>query len=124
MEVPKELNTEIWDYCRLNKITNVDGFIIKLIKQGFTVEKFGATPIIKEKIVERIVEVPVEKIVERIVEVPITMVDSEMSEALKLRIAEVETLRQQVFDTLNESERLRNEFNEYKKRNKKDIYGE
>lgn len=124
MEVPKELNTEIWDYCRLNNITNVDGFMIKLIKQGFTVEKFGATPTVKEKIIEKIVEVPVEKIVERIVEVPITMVDSEMSEALKQKIEEVEKLRLEIFNALNASELLKEEFNEYKKKNKRDIYGE
>jgi len=124
MEISKELNTEIWDYCRINNITNIDEFINKLVKQGFTIEKFGATPTVKEKIVERIVEVPVEKIVERIVEVPITMVDSEMSEALKLKIAEVELLRQQLFNEVNASTLLRDEFNEYKKKNKKDIYGE
>jgi ribosomal protein S13 len=32
-----------------------------LVKQGFTVEKFGATPQVNERIVEKIVEVPVEK---------------------------------------------------------------
>ena len=124
MEISKELNTEIWDYCRINNITNIDEFINKLVKQGFTIEKFGATPTVKEKIVEKIIEVPVEKIVERIIEVPVTMVDSEMSEALKLKISEVESLRQQIFNELNASAQLRDEFNEYKKRNKKDIYGE
>ena len=63
MEIPKELKDDIWEYCRLNDITNIDEFTLKLLRQGFTVEKFGATPIttIVEKIVEKIVEVPVEK---------------------------------------------------------------
>lgn len=61
MEIPKELNNEIWEYCRTNNITNIDEFTLKLLKQGFTTEKFGATPVTKtvEKIVEKIVEVPV-----------------------------------------------------------------
>lgn len=61
MEIPKNLNNEIWEYCRTNNITNIDEFILKLLKQGFTTEKFGATPITKtvEKVVEKIVEVPI-----------------------------------------------------------------
>lgn len=65
MEIPKVLKDEIWDYCRLNNITNIDEFTMKLLRQGFTVEKFGATPTTVEKVVEKIVEktveVPVEK---------------------------------------------------------------
>ena len=70
MEIPKTLKDEIWDYCRLNNITNIDEFTMKLLRQGFTVEKFGATPSTVEKIVEKIVEktveVPIEKIVEKL----------------------------------------------------------
>ena len=71
MDLPKNLKDEIWDYCRVNNIPNIDEFTLKLVKQGFTVEKFGATPTTKvvEKEVEKIVEVPVEKIVEKIVRV-------------------------------------------------------
>ena len=73
MEIPKKLKDEIWDYCRANNISNIDEFQLKLFTQGFTIEKFGATPSTKviEKEVEKIVEVPVEKIVEKIVEVPV-----------------------------------------------------
>ena len=39
MDIPKELNNEILDYCRINVITGIDEFIVKLIKQGFTIEK-------------------------------------------------------------------------------------
>lgn len=78
MEIPKKIKDDIWEYCRLNDIPNIDEFIIKMVKQGFNVEKFGATPFniepeIKEveKIVEVIKEVPVEKIVEKTIEVPV-----------------------------------------------------
>jgi hypothetical protein len=77
MEIPKNLKDEIWEYCRLNDISNIDEFIIKMVRQGYTVEKFGATPLggneVKEieKIVEVIKEVSVEKIVEVIREVPV-----------------------------------------------------
>ena len=76
MEVPKKLKDEIWEYCRLNDISNIDEFIIKMIRQGYSVEKFGATPLgaievkevekIVEKVVEVIREVPVEKIVTKV----------------------------------------------------------
>jgi hypothetical protein len=110
MEIPKELNNEIWEYCRANNITNIDEFTLKLIKQGFTTEKFGSTPITKtievEKIVEKIVEVPVDKIVE----VPVNMVDTEMVEKYKQLLVECETLKK---DLAIE-----------KQKNKRDLYGE
>ena len=86
MEIPKKIKDDIWEYCRINDISNIDEFIVKLIKQGFISEKYGSTPIgspqtveiekivevtvdvIKEVIVEKevIKEVPVEKIVTKI----------------------------------------------------------
>jgi hypothetical protein len=67
MEIPKKLKDEIWEYCRLNDISNIDEFILKMVRQGYTIEKYGSTPLgsgeIKE--VEKIVEVPVEKIIEK-----------------------------------------------------------
>ena len=77
MEIPKKLKDEIWEYCRLNDISNIEDFIIKMVRQGYTVEKFGATPLgtgeVKEveKVVEVIKEVPVEKIVEVTKEIPV-----------------------------------------------------
>lgn len=85
MEIPKQLNNEIWEYCRANNITNIDEFIIKLIKQGFTIEKFGSTPTIKT--------VEVEKIVEKIIEVPTNIVDSEISEKYNALLREFENLK-------------------------------
>ena len=124
MEIPKQLKDEIWEYCRLNDISNIDEFTLKLIKQGFTVEKYGATPManekIIEKIVEKIVEVPVE--VERIVEVPVTMVDNELADKLKEQIKLVETLRAELIEANKSSNELKKEIEIKKER--KDMYGE
>ena len=64
MELPKDLKDEIWGYCRLNDIPNIDEFNIKLIRQGFTVEKHGSTPFKPTEVIKE-----VEKIVEKEVEV-------------------------------------------------------
>jgi hypothetical protein len=82
--LPKTLDNEIKMFCELNKIEDIDSFIMNCLKGGFAIEKFGITPIkagkevvekevIKEveKIVEVIKEVPVEKIVNVIKEVPV-----------------------------------------------------
>ena len=82
MEIPKDLKDEVWEYCRLNDITDLNAFMIRMLRQGYTTEKYGPTPFKidgnseKEVIVEKIVEVPVEiiKEVEKIVEVPIEMI--------------------------------------------------
>ena len=87
--ISKKLKDEIWDYCRLNDITDVNGFIEKMTQQGYNVEKYGNAPVdltpeIKEveKIVEvevikevvKTIEVEVEKIVEVIKEVPVDVI--------------------------------------------------
>ena len=126
MEIPKEINNEIWDFCRLNNITNIDEFKLKMLKQGFTAEKFGSTPMIttKEKVVEKIVEVPVEKIVEKIVEVPVTMVDDEVAENLKKYIKLYEETQSKLDKALNEVAEIKKQLDVEKARNKKDLYGE
>lgn len=79
MKISKKLKDEIWEYCRLNDISNVDEFTINMVQQGFTVEKFGATPFgegeVKE--VEKIIEVPVEKIVEKVIKKEIFITDDD-----------------------------------------------
>ena len=35
MEIPKKIKDELYDYCRLNDILNIEEFIIKMVKQGF-----------------------------------------------------------------------------------------
>ena len=44
MEIIKKLKDEIWEYCRLNDITDIDAFILKSTQQGFNIEKYGTTP--------------------------------------------------------------------------------
>jgi hypothetical protein len=114
MELPKLLKDEIWDYCRVNNITNIDDFTLKLVKQGFTVEKYGATPEVKT----------VEKIVEKIVEVPVTLENNEVSESLTKYMglydqsqADNKKLADQILD-------LSKQLEAEEKRNKKDLYGE
>ena len=60
MEIPKELLEGIKQYCKANNIVDVDKYIVKIIRQGHLIEKFGSTPfnkepevIIKEVIVEK-----------------------------------------------------------------------
>ena len=137
MEIPSKIQDEIWDYCRANKITNIDEFTVTLIKQGFTVEKFGATPNVIEKVVEKIVEVEkiieVEKIVEieKVVEKKVMVSDSkgnkkltdEITRLTKLDESNVEKLRvaKEENDVLNTKIKELTEENNKKKR---DIYGE
>ena len=87
MDLPKDLKDKIWDYCRLNDITDLNGFIVKTLKKGFDFEVYGLLEktlnegekdlktgivgekqVIKEVIVEKRVEIPVEVIKEVIVE--------------------------------------------------------
>ncbi len=86
------LDDEFIRYCELNQITDIEGLAKKTFQRGFTILKYGETPIASkgketiiekevikevekivevEKIIEVIKEVPVEKIVEVIKEVPV-----------------------------------------------------
>lgn len=79
MELPKKLNEDIWDYCRVNSITDIDGFITKMVRNAFTIEKYGYSPesggapqVIETEVIKEVIkEVPVEKVieVERVVEI-------------------------------------------------------
>lgn len=145
MELSKALKDEIWDYCRANNISNIDEFTLKLIKQGFTVEKFGATPATKvvEKEVEKIVEVPVEKIVEKIVEVPVEkliekevyITDDSQTKELAEKVKQLESdleNKEKINSVLDSSLKLKElevtdlkkQLEIEKKKNNKDIYGE
>lgn len=67
MEIPYNLKTEIENYCNSNNITDVDNFIISLIKKGFSLEKYGDTiPSIKQKTIETKIELPIVSNVEEI----------------------------------------------------------
>ena len=134
MEISKELKDEIWDYCRVNNITNIDEFTMKILKRGFTVEKFGATPQTIEKIVEveKVVEKIVEKIVEVKVEVPtekeVYITDDKQVKKLSEKITKLEDERDSY---KKDAEKFQKEWNDTlqkleieQKKNKRDIYGE
>jgi hypothetical protein len=111
MDLPKNLKDEIWEYCRINDISNIDEFTLKLVKQGFSIEKYGIpTNKVVEKEVERVVEIPVEKIIEKIIEVPVA--DSKAYDELNLEYGK---LKQQNEELIKENTKLKTE---------KDIYGE
>jgi len=72
-------NKEIYDYCRVNGIIDINKFIQDCFKQGFDIKKYGLLGVESEKTIEiqeKIVEVPieVEKIVEVIKEVPVDVI--------------------------------------------------
>lgn len=113
MEIPKQLKDDIWDYCRANNITNIDEFIVRLIRQGFTIEKFGATPIISGKPNKVTPEIPVEVIE------PISL---EIPENIKKHIATVKKVKNKIeaeVKTINKEISARDQ-----KNNKIDLYGE
>jgi hypothetical protein len=147
MELPKELKNDIWDYCRNNNITNIDEFTLKLVKQGFTVEKYGATPIQKtievEKIVEKIIEKPIEKIievpVEKIVEKEVIVTDNSQVKVLADKVNDLQNklleqqsqynitikeLQTNVDEKNKELEVVQKLLIEEKNKHKKDLYGE
>jgi hypothetical protein len=137
MEIPKKVKDEIWDYCRINDIPNIDEFILKMVSQGFTVEKYGAAPTAKEriveKVVEKIVEVQVEKIIEKIVEVPVEkevyITDNNEIKTLAVQITKLETDRNYYKKEMEDFQlKLNNALQqleiEQSKNKKKDIYGE
>ena len=114
MELPKDIKNEIWEFCRVNDIPNIDDFILKLVKQGFTVEKFGATP--ESRVVE--------KIVEKIVEVPVELENDELSQSLNDHVILVKELRIDLDKCRSSNDNLRSELELEKQKNKKDFYGE
>ena len=44
MTLSPELELEIVNYCTANNIKDIDAFKIKMLKQGFTIEKYGSIP--------------------------------------------------------------------------------
>jgi len=117
-----ELNNskEIYDYCLLNQIIDINGFIQKCFKKGFDIEKYGLLstnestepeiqvierivevvkevqlpPIVKEviKYIDREVvkEVPVETIVEKIVKIYDNSESKEQEKRIKFLESELE----------------------------------
>jgi len=128
MELPKQIKDEIWEYCRVNNISNVDEFTIKMVQQGFTSEKFGATPWDKPA---EIIEKEVEKIVEKevIKEVPVEVekiVEKEVIKEVPVEvIKEVEVIREIKVTDNDETNKLLSELESVKndeRIHKKSVY--
>ncbi len=144
MEIPKNLKYEIKEYCRVNNISEVDDFIFKMIKQGFTSEKFGSTPWTKEpevKEVEKIVtkEVKVEVFKEVPVEVikEVYITDDEKTNELSDELNKIKeilkkiteekidiTNKMSILETENEILKEELEKTNLKEEEQKDIYGD
>jgi|LauGreDrversion4_2_1035121.scaffolds.fasta_scaffold00077_2 hypothetical protein len=68
---------DVYDYCYLNGIMDINSFVNECFKKGFDINKYGLLGQDETKIIEKIVEVlvdrevVVEKIIEKIVEVPV-----------------------------------------------------
>ena len=78
-------NKDVYEYCRINGITDINKFIQECFKQGYDIKKYGLLGntggieekwVEKEVIVEKRVEIPIEVIkeIEKIVEVPIEII--------------------------------------------------
>jgi len=120
MELPKDLKDKIWNYCRLNDITDLNGFMVKTLKKGFDIEVYGLLGEIlnegekhlktggeqekwveKEVIVEKRVEIPVEVIKEVIVEKEII---KEVEKIVEVPIEKVVTKIEYISDKTTEDE--------------------
>lgn len=44
MDIPASLLKDINSYCEINSIKDTEKFIIKMLRQGFTTEKYGRVP--------------------------------------------------------------------------------
>ena len=124
MEIPKDLKDKIWNYCRLNDITDLNGFMIKTLKKGFDIEVYGLLGetlndgekdlktsderekwVEKEIIVEKRVEIPVEVIkeVEKIIEVPVEII-KEVEKIVEIPVEKVVTKIEYISDKTSENE--------------------
>jgi hypothetical protein len=141
MTIPKNIKDEINQYCKLNNIENIDSFVVKIIKSGFDIEKYGllndVEPKIIEKEIEKIVyrdvikEVPVIEYVE--IEKPIEIIKEVPIEVIKEVTKEIPVENQVIKEVIVEKEiiienkekqkaleatiqKLRNELNEKNKK--------
>lgn len=75
MNLNKNQLNNVYDFCKLNNIEDVNKFMVDCFSQGFNIKKYGLIgdeTSVKEVVVEKMVEVPVEVIkeveVEKIIE--------------------------------------------------------
>ena len=97
----KTQHKEFKEYCQLNEIEDIDGFIVKCAKDGLTLDKYGIAPFLPKS---QIQEVPVEKeiVKEVIKEIPVE------KEVIVEKIVTKEVKDTQL---LEELEKIKNELN-------------
>ena len=102
-------NKEIYDFCMLNGITDINKFIQECFKQGFDIKRYGLLGVenIPEKIVEYVEkEVPIEviKYVEKetIREVPIEVIKEVEKEVIKTVYIEKEVPIEKIVEVIKE----------------------
>lgn len=103
--VNQKLKDEIWEYCRLNDITDINEFIQRMTQQGFNTEKYGATPF-KPEIIEKevIKEIPVEVVREIIKEIPVEkVVEKEIVKEIPI---EKEVIKEVPVEVIKEIEKV------------------
>ena len=129
MNIPKKILNEIEEFCKLNKVKDVDKFMLSIFQTGFNVEKYGNAPWKQEieKIVEKevIKEVPVEKIVEKevikeiTVEKEIFITDDEevkkLADELTLLKEEIKNKEKDIFSNAKDMKLLNNDIESKKK---------
>lgn len=115
LTINKELYDDIKKFCNLNKIDDIDKFILKCLKQGVDIQRYGLLGGIetieekiveKEIIVEKRVEVPIEVIkeVEKIIEVPIEIVKEIIVEKEVIKEIPVEIVVEKIVNISDTSE--------------------
>jgi predicted RNase H-like nuclease (RuvC/YqgF family) len=90
-------NKEIYDFCMVNGITDINKFIQDCFKQGFDIKKYGLLGEQEKRVeipVEVTKEIPVDRVVEVIKEVPVekivTIYDKIDNPELLLKIQQLE----------------------------------
>lgn len=116
--INRELLKEITEYCDVNELP-LEDTINNALKKGFTIEKYGATPLSAKKDTKPVEVIKtVEKVVEKIVEVSndeeLTKVLDKLEDTIDRQVEQISELQGKI----DELEKL------IEDNTKKDIYGE
>ena len=117
MDIPKKIRLDIEKFCKLNKIKDVDKFIIKTLETGFNVEKYGNAPWKTE--VEKEVPVEIIKEVEVIKEIFVT--DDEKVNELVEKLNELNDKILETDKTIEEKNKIIKTLGEKLTKSKKQI---
>lgn len=49
ISIPSITSKQIKEYCSINSINNIEGFCVECLMKGFSIEKFGNSPLDKIK---------------------------------------------------------------------------